>query len=80
MKNIVLIKKIFLTLIVVIAFLSIVYLLIALVAFAAMLQYGGTGTILELLKEPVFSGILFGSIIWSIFLKKTRKRLEKLVD
>jgi len=78
-KNIVLITRIFLTLVVIIAALSFGYLLVALIAFAGMLDNGGTGTVLELMKNPVFSGIIFGSIIWSIFLKRTRRRMENLV-
>lgn len=77
-KNFILAKKIFLTLVVILGTLSIAYLAIAAIAFAGMLDNGGTGDILELMKNPWFSAILFGSIFWMVFLKKTRKRLKTI--
>ncbi len=91
-KNLVLIKRMFLSLVVIIGVLSIFYLVLAFIGFAGMLDNGGVdhileymqpsdmtqnkdvGDILEYMKSPIFSFILFGSIIWTIFLKKTRKR------
>lgn len=74
-KNILIATRIFLTLVVIVGILSIGYLAFALIGFAGMLDNGGTGDILEWMKNPWVSGILFGSVIWTAFLKKTRKRL-----
>lgn len=78
MKNVTLFKRIFLTLVVIVGTLSIGYLAIAFIAFAGMLDNGGTGDILEWMKNPYFSAVLFGTVIWMVFLKKTRKRLENI--
>ena len=67
------------SLLVVLGTLSIAYLGFAFIAFAALLDNGGTGDILEWMRNPYFSGVLIISSVLLGFLKKTRKRLKNLI-
>ena len=78
-KRVLFLKRFFLSLLVVLGTLSIAYLGFAFIAFAALLDNGGTGDILEWMRNPYFSGVLIISSVLLGFLKKTRKRLKNLI-
>jgi len=81
-KRVLFLKRFFLSFLVVLGTLSIAYLGFAFIAFAALLDNGGTGDIgdiLEWMRNPYFTGIIIVSSILLGFLKKTRKRLKNRI-
>ena len=78
MKMIYLVRA-FLAIFCIIGILSLGYVAIAAIGFAGMLDNGGTGDMLEWLKNPVLSGTIIISIIVLAFAKKSRRRLARLL-